>query len=543
MKFRIESTFNHSFISRALAKLLSAEGVDGGYNQLELNLRNSSSELYGTEYDWVGFLFDGSQLDYDEDYFFKLFELIAEFSDSSKITTFVSTLPLQALSKYGHLEANSNAFSYNQKINRINQKLLDISHERRGLFVYDINQSILLHGHKAIYDSRMLYVSKSPFSLEGVSIIAESIADLVRSVFTPRKKVVVLDLDNTLWKGIVGEDGVDGIGFSDDGPNRSFYDFQLVLQSLMNRGVILTLCSKNNLVDVEEAFAIRKDLVLQLDDFVIKKINWEDKAKNISEISQELNLALESFVFLDDNPAEREWVRSNLPEVLVPDLPDEFAEYSNFILQIEELKVSSYTQEDTDRVSSYKIENKRNSLKTASASFGEFLKSLEIRCSIDDINNETVSRASQLFMRSNQFNLTTKRYTGSEILGFIENDDYMIKSLSVQDKFGDYGIVGMVLIRRTEDAIEIDSFLMSCRVLGKNIEEYFLKKSILLSQDIWGENPLLAKYCKTAKNEQVRDFYEKHSFSVVDKSDTTTSYELSDFSEISKLPEHIDVCK
>lgn len=543
MKFRIESTFNHSFVLRSLAKSLSAEGVDGGYNQLELNLRNSASELYGTEYDWVGFLFDVSQIDHDEDYFFEIFELIAEFSSSSKTTAIVSTLPLQALSKFGHLEANSKSFSYNQKIGKINQKLLDLSHDKKGLFVYDINQSILLHGHMTIYDPRMLYVSKSPFSLEGVSIITQSIAELVRSIFTPRKKVVVLDLDNTLWKGIVGEDGVSGIGFSEDGPNRSFYDFQIVLQAMKDRGVILALCSKNNLADVEEAFSIRKDLVLQWDDFVIKKINWEDKATNISEISQELNLALDSFVFLDDNPAERQWVKASFPEVLVPELPEEFAEYSEFILQIEELKVSSYTQEDSRRLSSYRGESKRNGLKSASTSYMEFLQSLEIHCAINDVNSETISRASQLFMRSNQFNLTTKRYTESEIAGFIENDGYLLKSLSVKDKFGDYGIVGMILMKNTVNAIEIDSFLMSCRVLGKNIEEYFLKKSIFLSQDIWGELPLLAAYSKTNRNAQVKNFYENHSFSVLNESDELKSYELKEFSEIGKLPEHINACK
>lgn len=543
MKFRIESTFNHSFILKALAKSLSAEGVDGGYNQLELNLRNSASELHGTKYDWVGFLFDVSQIDHDEDYFFRIFELIAEFSSSKKVTALVSTLPLQALSKFGHLEANSKIFSYNQKIGRINQKLLDLSHDRKGVFIYDINQSILLHGHITIYDPRMLYVSKSPFSLEGISIIARSIADLVRSIFTPRKKVIVLDLDNTLWKGIVGEDGASGIGFSEDGPNKSFYDFQVVLRAMMDRGVILALCSKNNLADVEEAFATRQDLILQWDDFVIKKINWEDKAKNILEISQELNLALESFVFLDDNPAERQWVKASFPEILVPELPKEFAEYSEFVLQIEELKVSSYTQEDSNRISSYKAESKRNNLKSASISFMEFLQSLKIHCSINDINSETISRSSQLFMRSNQFNLTTKRYTESEIAGFIENDSYLFKSLSVNDKFGDYGIVGVVLMKKTATTIEIDSFLISCRVLGKGIEEYFLKKSILLSQDIWGERPLIASYSKTAKNAQVQNFYETHSFSVLKESDELKSYELKEFSEIGKLPEYVNVCK
>lgn len=543
MKFRIESTFNHSFILKSLAKSLSAEGVDGGYNQLELNLRNSASELYSAEYDWVGFLFDASQIDRDEDHFLKMFELIVDFSSSRKITVLVSTLPLQALSKFGHLEANSKSFSYNQKIGKINQKLLDFSHDKKGVFIYDINQSILLHGHITIYDPRMLYVSKSPFSKEGISIITQSIADLVRSIFTPRKKVIVLDLDNTLWKGIVGEDGVSGIGFSEDGPNKSFYDFQVVLKAMTDRGVILALCSKNNLADVEEAFSVRQDLVLQWDDFVIKKINWEDKAKNISEISQELNLALESFVFLDDNPAERQWVKANFSEVLVPELPEEFAEYSEFLLQIEELKVSSYTEEDSKRISSYKVESKRNNLKSASTSFMEFLQSLEIHCSINDANSETISRSSQLFMRSNQFNLTTKRYTESEIAGFIKNDGYLLKSLSVNDKFGDYGIVGMVLMKNTATAIEIDSFLMSCRVLGKNIEEYFLKKSILLAQDIWGKKPLVATYSKTAKNAQVKEFYENHSFFVLRESDELKSYELKEFSEIGKLPEHINARK
>jgi len=339
-----------------------------------------------------------------------------------------------------------------------------------------------------------------------------------------RKKCLVLDLDNTLWGGVLGEDGINGVKLGGDYPGNAFRDFQANIKMAANAGVMLAVCSKNNIEDVQEMWAKHPENILTENDFVCIKSNWDDKAKNISEIAQELNIGLDSFVFIDDNPRERERVKTELPMVEVPEFPNQPFELFDFFTKIYSnfFQTHRLTNEDSKKTEQYKENTLRNQLKTSIGSIEEYIKNLKIELSI--FANSNVSRVAQMTQKTNQFNLTTKRYSEAEINDFIEKGHF-IYSLGVKDKFGDNGITGaaIVLVNNENKSAEIDSYLLSCRILGKNIENIFLKY-ILNHLYNKGIKNVTAKYCSTKKNNQTSSFYNNNYFEIVNESKREKSY-------------------
>ncbi len=344
------------------------------------------------------------------------------------------------------------------------------------------------------------------------------------AIIYKRKKCLVLDLDNTLWGGILGEDGIDGVMLGGDYPGNAFRDFQENIKMAADTGVMLAVCSKNNIEDVREMWAKHPENILKENDFVSIKSNWDDKAKNISEIAQELNIGLDSFVFIDDNPRERERVKSEFPMIEVPEFPDQPFELFDFFTKIYSNFFQTYrlTSEDSKKTKQYKENTLRNQLKTSIGSIEEYIKSLDIELSI--FKNYNVSRVAQMTQKTNQFNLTTKRYSEAEINDFIENGHF-IYSMGVKDKFGDNGITGaaIVLINKDNKCADIDSYLLSCRILGKKIENIFLKY-ILNNLYDEGITNVTAKYCSTKKNTQTISFYNENGFDIADESKSEKSY-------------------
>ena len=339
-----------------------------------------------------------------------------------------------------------------------------------------------------------------------------------------RKKCLVLDLDNTLWGGVLGEDGIDGVKLGGDYPGNAFRDFQANIKMAANAGVMLAVCSKNNIEDVKEMWAKHPENILTENDFVCIKSNWDDKAKNIAEIAKELNIGLDSFVFIDDNPRERERVKTELPLVEVPEFPDQPFELFDFFTKIYSnfFQIHKLTNEDSKKTKQYKENTLRNQLKKSISSIDEYIKNLNIELSI--FINSNVSRVAQMTQKTNQFNLTTKRSSEAEINDFIENG-YFIYSLGVKDKFGDNGITGaaIVLVDRQNKCAEIDSYLLSCRILGKNIENIFLKYILNHLHDE-GIINVTANYYSTKKNIQTISFYNDNGFEIVKESKVEKSY-------------------
>lgn len=323
-----------------------------------------------------------------------------------------------------------------------------------------------------------------------------------------RKKCLVLDLDNTLWGGVLGEEGIEGIKIGGDYPGKAFLYWQEALQQLAGSGVILTVCSKNNEQDVLDAWEKNPFIILKKDAFCAYRINWTDKATNIKALAEELNIGLDSFVFVDDNPTERELIKQVLPMVAVPDFPSQPYMLPEFFKQLVQdyFKVYSVTEDDRKKTAQYKQNAQRAQAQTAFADFDKFLESLDIQVIIEEANDFNIQRIAQMTQKTNQFNLTTKRYTDADIRVFLDAG-WKIWCISVADKFGDNGITGCVMVNGNE----IDTFLLSCRILGKGIEIAFAKKimSLLAAE---GVDVLKAKYLPTVKNAQVKDFYEKCGF-------------------------------
>lgn len=334
----------------------------------------------------------------------------------------------------------------------------------------------------------------------------------MNSVSLKRKKCLVLDLDNTLWGGVLGEEGIEGIKIGGDYPGKAFLYWQEALFELSKSGVILTVCSKNNEQDVLDAWEKNPFMVLKKEHFAAYRINWTDKATNIKELAQELNIGLDSFVFVDDNPTERELIKQMLPMVEVPEFPAQPYELMLFFKQLVEdyFKVYSITDEDKKKTEQYKQNAARAQAQSSFADFDSFLKSLDLRISIECASEFNIQRIAQMTQKTNQFNLTTHRYTDADIWGFLK-EGWKVWCISTADKFGDNGITGAIMVKPTG---EIDTLLLSCRILGKGIEIAFVKKILsILSEN--GIGSLTAKYVPTPKNAQVKDFWDKVGFQCI----------------------------
>lgn len=342
------------------------------------------------------------------------------------------------------------------------------------------------------------------------------------SMALKRKKCLVLDLDNTLWDGVLGEEGIDGIKIGGDYPGKAFLYFQEALLELSKSGVILTICSKNNEQDVFDAWEKNPYLVLKKDHFSAWRINWNDKATSIRELSEELNIGLDSFVFVDDNPTERELIRQVLPMVEVPEFPAQPYELPLFFQKLvtDFFRVYSVTEEDKKKTDQYKANAARSQARREFADFSKYLESLDMHITLESANEFNIPRIAQMTQKTNQFNLTTKRYTDADIRQQLA-DGWKIWCISVADRFGDNGITGCIIVNGTE----IDSFLLSCRILGKGIEVAFAKSVLALLKDS-GVKMLSAKYYPTAKNAQVKEFYDKCGFTLLADSGIR-SYEMN----------------
>ena len=386
-------------------------------------------------------------------------------------------------------------------IETFNNTAWNLAEERKNIKVVDFGKFLQQYPSNEWIDWKFYFISQMIINPRLKGAFSTWFAEQQRALTLQRKKCLVLDLDNTLWGGVLGEDGIEGIQVDGDYPGKAFHLWNEGLKELMNDGVILAICSKNNEADVEALFAAR-EMPLSLNDFACKRINWNDKATNIREIAHELNIGLDSMVFVDDNPTERELIRQQLPMVSVPEWPAQPYELPTFYAQLvkEYFSVYTLTEEDRKKTEQYRQNANRAQLQAQFTDMTDFLRSLDIQLTIAPATEITIPRIAQMTQKTNQFNLTTKRYTESDIRTLLANGA-QIWTLAVSDRFGDNGITGLIIM--TADG-EIDTLLMSCRVLGKGIEEAFFKSVISRYK-----GALKAQYIPTAKNGQVADFYDR----------------------------------
>ena len=401
-------------------------------------------------------------------------------------------------------------------IQKLNNSLLELSKNITSCYVIDYQQLFAHIGLNNSIDPKLFYMARIPFNSSSQITFGKIIARMIYVIFRVPAKCIVLDLDNTLWGGVVGEDGISGIQLSDEYPGNIFKAFQRAILGLRDQGVILSIASKNNIDDVLEVFEKHTDCLLKKSDFSSMQIHWENKASSIEKISKELNIGLDSIVFFDDNPAERDWVRAQLPDVKVVEVPKNPINYLKALHESKFFDSLIMTNEDRARADIYQQEQQRKSDLFNSVSVDDFLRELKMKIKIGFSDDITITRIEQLLNKTNQFNLTTKRYSSLDIIKIISNGGKVLW-LSSADRYGDNGIIGVAILIETKHKIwMIDSMLLSCRVIGRKIETAFLAEivEILKSESAY---ELYGQYLPTKKNHIVSDFYKKHSFKLTDK--------------------------
>lgn len=403
------------------------------------------------------------------------------------------------------------------QIRRLNYLLQETASKRQNVYIVDILTIQMRIGLETFSNPQLYYSSKMEISMEALPFVAKAVVDILLAMEGRVKKCIVLDLDNTLWGGVIGDDGLAGIEIGEFGKGHVFTNIQYWLKLLKEYGIILAVCSKNDEETAREPFERHKEMVLRLADISLFVANWNDKATNIKLIQESLNIGMDSIVFIDDNPFERNLVKKRIPELEVPDLPEDPAEWLLFLQNRNYFETTSYSTETNDRTKMYQQEYERKKLAVTFESIDDYLESLEMIGTCEVFEPERYPRISQLTQRSNQFNLRTIRYTENDIQMIAEDSSYIPLFFTLKDKFGDYGIISIVILKKqSEKVLFIDSWLMSCRVLKRGMEEFVMNKIVSIARKR-GVETIIGEYVPTSKNAMVKDLYLKLGFSTLEK--------------------------
>lgn len=395
-------------------------------------------------------------------------------------------------------------------INRLNEEFNLYAQQHDNFHLNDINYLASCYGLSEWADPFSWHMYKYALAVPAIPELAYSVANIIKSILGKNRKTLVLDLDNTLWGGVVGDDGVDNIEIGQESAVGQVYsEFQQYIKEQKSLGILLCINSKN---DIENAIAglKKKDNTLKLDDFIIIKANWNSKDLNLAEIANELNIGLDSIVFIDDNPAERQIVSSQLPEVVVPKLEAPVS-YIRIIDRAGYFEVTNYSLDDLNRSEMYIVDQERRKIQENFSDYEEYLLSLEMRAEINHVSHSNIKRVVQLINKTNQFNLTTKRLTSSEVAGMMDSEKFILLYGRLEDRFGDNGIVSVLIARREDRQAIIELFLMSCRVLKRDLEKAMLDRLVLECKE-FGITQLLGLYYPTAKNKLVKNLYAELGF-------------------------------
>ncbi len=451
--------------------------------------------------------------------------------DDVRAHTVQHNFDVPLVDSYGHL-SSSLPGGRARLLRRANLALLDAAGP--GVSVLDFDAVAAEVGKAQWSDEGLWYRAKQHPAPRALPTLVDHYLMHVRAVLGLTKKVLVLDLDNTLWGGIVGEDGVEGLKLGvTDAEGEAHTDLQRYARELRDRGIVLAVCSKNNDADAREPFERSAEMVLTLDDIAVFRANWSDKATNIRDIAAALELGTDSFVFLDDNPTERAWVRSQLPEVMVPEIGADAARYLPLLQRHHAFDALSLSEEDRLRAADYAANARRAELMQSAGTIEEFIANLQMSATVSGIDELNLPRAAQLVNKSNQFNLTTRRYTEEQLRAAAQEPGCVVRTFKLRDRFADNGLIGVMIGRARPEAsaLEIDTWLMSCRVLGRRVEEFMVGVMMQAALDR-GLTRVVGRYLPTAKNGLVRELYPRLGFDPVEvdgapEGATTWEYSLA----------------
>jgi FkbH-like protein len=496
------------------------------YDSIELQAFDPASELYAFAPDAIVLLnstgklrknyyaFGDNKADFPAHVVQKITAVWDAIAGQTKATVLQSTFVLPIERLYGNFDNKVDGSLYACAL-LINAGLTHESRSRSAVLINDLDYLASYVGKQHWIDETLWTVAKGLCALEHLPRVAQNIVDVVAATRGAGIKCVVLDLDNTLWGGTVGDDGVEGIRIGPLGEGEAFEAFQSYLRELRRRGLLLAVCSKNDRQTALRAFREHPDMVLREEDIAVFVANWDNKADNLRAIQATLNVGFDSMVFLDDNPFERNLVRQFLPEVAVPELPEDPANYVSCLSALNFFETSGTSSLDGDRTAAYRHQARRESARLAFASLDDYLRSLEMKAALARFDRFHLPRIAQLIQRSNQFNLTTRRYCEAECESLMRDVNGSFPFwISLADQFGDNGLILVAICRFSSDALDIDSFLMSCRVLQRGVEQLAMNTIVDLARRR-GLGRVTGRYVPTAKNGMVKDFYRQFGFDAV----------------------------
>jgi len=464
---------------------------------------------------------------------------IAAFRAHSAATIIIQGLEQPPYPVDGLLDAFGGA-GQRRAIEAANQALALVATRHRGVFVLDYDALAARHGRLAWSDPAKDLAMRVPLRPEAYQWLAQEYMRFIRPLAQKTCKVLAVDLDNTLWGGVVGEDGPDGIRIGVDYPGSAYRALQRELKALQRRGLLLAICSKNNPNDALAVLRDHPEMLLRPEDFAAVRMNWDDKAANLRAIASELNVGIDAVALLDDNPAERDWVRSQLPEVHIIEVT------TDPLAMIEALRRSAVFErlalsaEDRVRTEQYRQQHERSKAAETAHSVEDFLRSLGMKATLDEVRPATLSRVAQLTQKTNQFNVTTRRYTEEEISRFAADPSQFVRTIRVADRYGDNGLVGLVMGRIDRDQCEIDTMLLSCRVIGRDVETALLADVASRAQSA-GATILTGHFRTTAKNAPASDVFARHGFTKVEEAADGSKWQLDLRRQSVKTPEWIAV--
>ncbi|MBR6048153.1 MAG: HAD family hydrolase [Bacteroidaceae bacterium] len=494
------------------------------YNQVERQFLDPSSELYQTDADFI-VLFQSTH---------KLGEKHSLLSPSQQESlaeerlAFVASVcenPMLASKKiiclnYPEIEdtvfgsyATKVTSSFTYQVRKLNMGLMDLSQRYANLFICDIAGLQNKLGRDMMFAPNVYVSTEMVLSIDALPYVASRVMDIICAIKGQFKKCLILDLDNTVWGGVIGDDGLEGIQLGHGlGIGKAFTEFQMWVKKLKQRGVIICVASKNNEETAKEPFEKHPDMVLKLEDIAVFQANWETKVDNIRTIQRILNIGFDSMVFLDDNPFERNIVRENIPGITVPELPQDPGEYLEYLYSQNLFETASYSQADKDRTKQYQVEAQRVSLQKTFSNEADFLKSLDMISVVSGFNKFNTPRVAQLSQRSNQFNLRTVRYTEADIEALGQDPDVIDLSFTLEDKFGDNGLIAVIIMKKQdEETLFIDTWFMSCRVLKRGMEDFTLNTMVEAAREK-GYKRIVGEYLPTPKNKMVENHYPSLGF-------------------------------
>lgn len=507
---------------------------EADYNQVEQQVMDSTSDLYQHNAKYNIFFQSTHKL------LEKYSQLpAAEWGNlAEERLTFVRTICETVPGKiiyYNYPEIGDAVFgSYENKVpssfiyqvRKINLGLMELAQEFPNLFICDLSEIQAKYGRDFFFDSSVYVSTEMILSIDALPIIASRTLDIICAIEGKFKKCVILDLDNTVWGGVVGDDGWENIQVGHGlGIGKAFTEFQQWIKKLKNRGIIVCVCSKNDEDKAKEPFEKNHEMVLKLDDIAVFVANWDNKADNIRIIQGILNIGFDSMVFLDDNPFERNMVKENVPGITVPELPEDPGDYLEYLYSLNLFETASYSSADKDRTKQYQVEAKRVSSAKAFTNEADFLKSLNMVSEVKGFDKFNTPRVAQLSQRSNQFNLRTVRYTDADIETLANDPSVIDLSFTLEDKFGDNGLIAVIIMKPLDEkSLFVDTWFMSCRVLKRGMENFTLNTMVEKAKAA-GYKRIVGEYLPTVKNGMVKDHYSNLGFTKIEGAETD-QYEL-----------------